>query len=87
MSNTLAVKNCMDQSINSRANKICSSKQAFQQQIYHIKTLTSRNAYPKCAHNSITYRLKSNINRNDNINNNKDDRKAISINIPYLFHI
>ena len=54
-----------------RANKICSSKQAFQQQINHIKTLMSWNAYPKYVRNSIINRLKSNINRNDNINNKK----------------
>ena len=57
-----------------RANKICSSKQAFQQQINHTKTLMSWNAYPKYVCNSVTNRLKSNANRNDNINNNKDDR-------------
>ena len=34
------------------ANKICSSKQSFQQQIDHIKTLTSWNAYPKYVCNS-----------------------------------
>ena len=44
----------------------------------------SRNAYLKYVHNSIINRLKSNVNRNDNINNNKDDRKAIWINHPYL---
>ena len=67
-----------------RANKICSSKQAFQQQINHIKTLMSWNAYPKYVRNSFINRLKSNINRNDNINNNKDDRKVIWINLRYL---
>ena len=67
-----------------RANKICSSKQAFQQQINHIKTLMSWNAYPKHVRNSIINRLKSNVNRNDNINNKKDDRKVIWINLPYL---
>ena len=66
------------------ANKICSSKQAFQQQINHIKTLMSWNAYPKYVRNSFINRLKSNINRNDNINNNKDDRKVIWINLRYL---
>ena len=66
------------------ANKICSSKQAFQQQINHIKTLMSWNAYPKHVRNSIINRLKSNVNRNDNINNKKDDRKVIWINLPYL---
>ena len=66
------------------ANKICSSKQAFQQQINHIKTLMSWNAYPKYVRNSLINRLKSNINRNDNINNNKDDRKVIWINLRYL---
>ena len=35
------------------AKKICSSKQAFQQQINHIKTLLSWNAYPKHVCNSI----------------------------------
>ena len=34
--------------------------------------------------NSIINRLKSNVNRNDNINNKKDDRKVIWINLPYL---
>ena len=67
-----------------RANKICSSKQAFKQQIDHIKMLMSWNAYPKYVHNSIINRLKSNVNRNDNINNNKDDGKVIWINLPYL---
>ena len=67
-----------------RANKICSSKQAFQTQINHIKTLMSWNAYPKHVRNSIINRLKSNVNRNDNINNKKDDRKVIWINLPYL---
>ena len=59
-----------------RANKICSRKQAFQQQINYIKTLMSWNAYPKYVRNSIINRLKSNVNRNDNINNDKDDRKV-----------
>ena len=67
-----------------RANKICSSKQAFQQQINHIKTLMSWNAYLKYVRNFIINRLKSNVNRNDNINSNKDDRKVIRINLPYL---
>ena len=66
------------------ANKICSSKQAFQQQVDHIKTLISWKAYTKYVCNSIINRLKSNVNRNDNINNNKDDRKVIWINLPYL---
>ena len=34
--------------------------------------------------NSIINRLKSNVNRNDNINNNQDDSKVIWINLPYL---
>ena len=38
--------------------------------------LISRNAYPKYLRNSIINRLKSNVNRNDNINNDKDDRKV-----------
>ena len=67
-----------------RANKICSSKQAFQTQINHIKTLMSWNAYPKHVRNSIINRLKSNVNRNDSINNKRDDRKDIWINLPYL---
>ena len=45
-----------------RANKICSSKQAFQQQIDHFKTLMSWNAYPKHVRNSIINRVKSNVN-------------------------
>ena len=56
------------------ANKICSSKQAFQQQIDQVRTLMSWNAYPKCVHNFIINRLKSNVNRNGNNNNNKDGR-------------
>ena len=44
----------------------------------------SWNAYPKYVCNSIINRLKSDVNRNDNINNNKDDRKVIWINLPYL---
>ena len=44
----------------------------------------SWNAYLKYVRNSIINRLKSNVNRNDNINNNKDDRKVIWINLPYL---
>ena len=40
------------------ANTICSSRQAFQQQIDHIKTLMSRNAYPKYVRYSIVNRLK-----------------------------
>ena len=63
------------------ANKICSSNQAFQQQINHIKTLMSWNVHPKYVRNSIINRLKSNVNRNGNINNNKDDRKVIWINL------
>ena len=43
----------------------------------------SWNAYPKYVCNSIINMLKSNVNRNDNINN-KDDRKVIWINLPYL---
>ena len=67
-----------------RANKICSSKQAFRRQIDHIKILMSWNLYPKYVRNSVISRLKSNLNRNDNINNNKDHRKVIWINVPYL---
>ena len=67
-----------------RANKICNSKQAFQQQIDHIKTLMSWNAYPKYVRNSIINKLKSNVNRNNNIKNNKDATKIIWINLPYL---
>ena len=59
------------------ANKICSSNQAFQQQINHIKTLMSWNVHPKYVRNSIINRLKSNVNRNGNINNNKDDGKKL----------
>ena len=66
------------------ANKTFSSKQAFQQQINHIKMLMSWNAYPKYVRNSIINGLKSNVNRNVNINNNKDDRKVVWINLPYL---
>ena len=44
----------------------------------------SWNAYLKYVRNSIINRLKSNVNRNGNINNNKDDRKVIWINLPYL---
>ena len=44
----------------------------------------SWNAYRKYARNSIINTLKPNVNRNDNINNNKDDRKVIWINLPYL---
>ena len=44
----------------------------------------SWNAYPKYVRNSIINRLKWNVNRNDDINNNKDDRKVIWINLPYL---
>ena len=36
----------------------------------------SWNAYLKYVRNSIINRLKSNVNRNDNINNDKDDRKV-----------
>ena len=46
--------------------------------------LRSWNAYPKYVHNSIINRLKSKVNRNDSINNSKDDRKVIWINVPYL---
>ena len=66
------------------ANKICGSNQAFQQQINHIKTLMSWNVHPKYVRNSIINRLKSNVNRNGNINNNKDDGKVIWINLRYL---
>ena len=67
-----------------RANKIFSSKQALQQQINHIKTLMSWNGYPNHVRNSIINTLKSNVNRNDNINNKKDDRKVIWTNLLYL---
>ena len=39
---------------------------------------------PKYVRNSITKRLKSNINRNDNMKNKKDDQKVIWINLPFL---
>ena len=74
----------MDKTQFHRANKIYSNKQAFQQQINHTKTLISWNAYPKYVRNSIINRIKSNGNRNGNINNNKDDRKVIWMNLPYL---
>ena len=44
----------------------------------------SWNAYSKYVHNSIINRLKLNVNRNENINSSKDDRKVIRINLPYL---
>ena len=44
----------------------------------------SWNAYLKYVRNFIINRLKSNINRNGNINSNKDDRKVTWINLPYL---
>ena len=44
----------------------------------------SWNEYPKHVRNSIINRPKSNVYRNDNVNNNKDDRKVIWINLPYL---
>ena len=44
----------------------------------------SWNTHPKHVHNSTINRLKSKVNRIDNINNNKDDRKVIWINFPYL---
>ena len=44
----------------------------------------SWNANPKYVHNSIINRLKSNVNRNDNINNKKDDRKVSWMHVPYL---
>ena len=66
------------------ANKIRCRKQAFQSQINHIKTLMSSNAYPKYVRNSIINKLKSNVNRKNNIKNNKDGRKVILINLPYL---
>ena len=44
----------------------------------------SWNAYPNLVRNSIINWLNSNVNRNDNINNNQDDRKIISINLTYL---
>ena len=34
--------------------------------------------------NFVINRLKPNVNRNGNIKNNKDDRKVIWINLPYL---
>ena len=43
----------------------------------------SWNAYLKYLRNSIINKLKSDINRKDNINNSKDDQKAILINLPY----
>ena len=44
----------------------------------------SWNAYPKYVHNSIINRLKSTVNKNGNIYNNKNDRKVIWMNLPYL---
>ena len=46
--------------------------------------LISWKAYTKYVCNSIINRLKSDVNRNDNIINNKDDRKVIWVNLPYL---
>ena len=68
-----------------RANKICSNSHAFQQQIEHIKTLMSWNAYPKYVRNSIIHRLKSNL-KNTRINNSNtpDDRKVVWLHLPYL---
>ena len=68
-----------------RANKIWSSKQAFLQQIDRIKTLMSWNVCSRYVHNSIINRLKLNVNRNENINSSKDDRKVIRINLPWPF--
>ena len=39
--------------------------------------LMSWNAYRKYVRNSIINKLMANVNRNDNINNNKDASKAI----------
>ena len=44
----------------------------------------SWNVYLKYVRNALINRLKSDINRNSNINNNKDDRNVIQINLPYL---
>ena len=46
-------------------------------------TILSCNAYTKYVYNSII-NIKSNVNRNDNISNRKDNRKVIWINLPYL---
>ena len=67
-----------------RTNKICSSNQAFQQQLDHVKTLMSWDSYPEYVHNFIINRLKSNFNRNGNINSSKADRKVLWINLLYL---
>ena len=44
----------------------------------------SWNVCSRYVHNSIINRLKLNVNRNENINSSKDDRKVIRINLPYL---
>ena len=42
------------------------------------------NAYPKYVCNSIINRLMLNVNKIGNINNNRDNRKVIWINLTYL---
>ena len=51
--------NSFDKNIKFTVETSCSSKQAFQQQINHIKTLMSWNAYPNYVRNFIFNRLKS----------------------------
>ena len=46
--------------------------------------LMSSIVYPQYVHNFTINRLKSNVNRNDNITNNKDDKKVIWVNLPYF---
>ena len=66
-----------------RANKICSSKKSFLEQVDKIKKFMSWNGYPSQIRNSGIKHLKSNHQVNETIKQ-EDDRKIILRRFLYL---
>ena len=67
-----------------RAEIICSSSEKFRFQINNIKSFLSWNGYPSFTRNSIIKQLKTSPKK---VEKEKDDRKIIWIQLPYLGNI